>query len=82
MRTRAKQSYLLLERLTIVRESIEFGFYPSATVIREKVMDKLGITVSLSTLFRDLNFLRDRCGVNIKYDSYRQGYYIEPAESN
>ena len=82
MRTRAKQGYLMIERITIVRESIESGLYPSATLLRKRVMDKLGTAVSLPTLYRDLNFLRNRCGVNIKYESYKQGYYIEAVDSN
>ena len=78
---RTKQNYLMIERLTIVRESIESGFYPSTTLLRKNVMDRLGTDVSLPTLYRDLKFLRDRCGLDIEYDFYRHGYYIKPADS-
>ena len=71
----------MIERLTIVRESIESGFYPSTALLRKTVMDKLGTDVSLPTLYRDLSFLRDRCGLDIEYDFYRHGYYIKAADS-
>lgn len=74
---RASQNYLLVERLAIIRESIESGFYPSTTKLKKNVLDKLGVNVSVQTLFRDLNFLRYRCGIEIQYDSSRRGYYIK-----
>lgn len=82
MKTRAKQTYLLVERLTIVQEVIENGNYPSIASLRRKVLDRLGTDVSIQTLRRDLAFIRSRMGIDIRYDSYKQGYYIEPAESN
>ena len=78
---RTKQNYLMIERLTIVREYIESGFYPSTALLRKNVMDRLGTDVSLPTLYRDLSFLRNRCGLDIEYDSYRHGYYIKSADS-
>ncbi len=78
---RKKQTYLMIERLNIVQKSIESGFYPSVTLLRKNVMDRLGTEVSLPTLYRDLNFLRNRCGIGIEYDSYRHGYYIKSADS-
>ena len=82
MRTRAKQNYLLVERLMVVQDAIENGNYPSITSLRKKVLDRLGADVSIPTLRRDLDFLRSRIGIDIRYDTYRQGYYIEPAVSN
>ena len=79
---RAKQNYLIIERLKIVQESIEIGNYPSIALLRKKILDRLGTDVSILTVRRDLDFLRYRFGINIRYDSYRRGYYIEPADSN
>ena len=79
---RGQGGYLIIERLTIVKDTIENGYYPSLALLRKRVLDRLGTDVSIPTLRRDLNFLRCRFGIDIKYDSYRQGYYIEPVDTN
>ena len=73
---RAKQSYLLLDRIQIVRRKIEEGYFPSITDLIETVLYELGIKVSVNTIYRDLDFMKDRYGINIKYDSVMKGYYI------
>ena len=79
---RAQGGYLIIERLTVVQEAIENGNYPSIASLRKKVLDRLGTNVSIPTLRRDLDFLRRRLGIDIRYDLYRRGYYIEPTDSN
>lgn len=72
----AKQTYLLIERLFIVKKCIESGIYPSSTVLIETVLDKLGTEVSVSTIYRDIEFLRSRCAMNIFFDSSKKGYCV------
>ncbi len=73
---RAKQTYLLLERLEIIKKSIEAGFYPTSTALIQAVQNELGMKVSVSTIYRDIDFLRDRCGMRIAFDPAKKGYCI------
>ncbi len=73
---RANQTYLLVERLEIVKKCIEEGFYPTSTALIQKLQKELGTEVSVLTVYRDIEFLRDRCGMKITFDSYKRGYYI------
>lgn len=73
---RAKQTYLLLERLEIIKNSIEAGFYPTSTALIQAVQKELGTEVSVSTVYRDIEFLRNRCGMRIAFDSAKKGYCI------
>ena len=72
----SKQTYLLIERLDIVKNCIESGMYPSSTVLIETILNKLGTEVSVATIYRDIEFLRSRCAMNICFDSSKKGYYV------
>ena len=73
---RSKQNYLLIERLEVIRKTLKAGLYASTTLLKKRIMDSLGTEVSSQTLYRDVNFLRDRMGLDIRYDSSKRGYYI------
>ena len=71
-----RQTYLMVERLNIIVDCIASGFYPSRTVLMNKVLNCLGTKISIPTFYRDICFLRERMGVDIKWDSIRRGYYL------
>ena len=70
---RAKQSYLLLDRLQIIKRKIETGYFPSTSTLIEAVRYELGIQVSVQTILRDLAYLKDRGGMNISYNRIMKG---------
>ena len=74
---RTKQNYLLIERLGVLSDCIASGCYPSRNTLMNKIEEKLGERISLATLYRDIRFLRDRMSMNIQWDYYRGGYYID-----
>lgn len=73
---RSKQTYLLIERLDIVRSCIESGMYPSSSDLRQTIFEKLGTAVSMSTIYRDIEFLRNRDGMNVNFDASKKGYFV------
>ena len=68
----SKQTCLLIERLGVVKKYIESGIYPSSSVLIETVLNILDMEVSVSTIYRDIDFLRSRCAMNICFDSSKK----------
>ncbi|MBR5097077.1 MAG: WYL domain-containing protein [Treponema sp.] len=68
-RKRHIDSHLMLERLTKIHAKIKSGCYPNS---QQLAYDN---EVSIPTISRDIQFLRDRFGAQIEYDSARRGYY-------
>ena len=57
-------------RLLKLEHLIKTLSYPNATDLRKK------LEVSLRTIMRDLEFLRDQYNAPIEYDSFHKGYYF------
>lgn len=64
-------SHLMFERLTKIHTKIKSGCYPNS---KQLAFDN---EVSIATISRDIEFLRDRLGADIKYDAFHRGYYYE-----
>ena len=64
-------THLMLERLINIHKEIRDGKYPNTTELARKFNDGKGI----STISRDIEFLRDRFYAPIEYDFVRKGYY-------
>jgi hypothetical protein len=73
---RASQNYLMVERLGIVSDCILSGCYPSSSMLAKRVETILGTKPSIPTIYRDIEFLRDRQGLYIVWDASRKGYVI------
>lgn len=68
---RHTDSHLMFERLTRIHAKIKSGCYPNS---QQLAFDN---EVSVPTISRDIEFLRDRLGADIKYDAFHRGYYYE-----
>lgn len=62
-------NHLMLERLSKIHAKIKSGCYPNS---QQLAFDN---EVSLPTISRDIQFLRDRFGADIQYDAAQRGYY-------
>ncbi len=57
-----------LERMLRIHQSLQSGKFPNASTLARK------IEVSTKSIHRDIEFMRDRLGLPIEYDSSRTGY--------
>lgn len=64
-------SRLMLERLSKIHAKIKSGCYPST---KDLAFDN---EVSIPTISRDIQFLRERFNAEIEYDSVNRGYYYK-----
>ena len=64
-------THLMLERLVGIHKKIKSGTYPNTRQLAEEFNEGKGI----ATISRDIEFLRDRFGAPIEYDSAHRGYY-------
>lgn len=64
-------NHLMLERLSKIHAKIKSGCYPNT----HQLAFDLG--VSIPTISRDIEFLRDRFYAPIEYDASQRGYYYE-----
>ncbi len=64
-------SHLMLERLSKIHAKIKSGCYPNS---QQLAFDN---EVSVPTISRDIEFLRDRFGAPISYDAAQRGYFYE-----
>lgn len=64
-------NHLMLERLSKIHAKIKSGCYPNT---KQLAFDN---EVSVPTISRDIEFLRDRFGAPICYDATQRGYYYE-----
>ena len=64
-------NHLMLERLSKIHAKIKSGCYPNT---QQLAFDN---EVSVPTISRDIEFLRDRFGAPICYDAAQRGYYYE-----
>ena len=64
-------NHLVLERLSKIHAKIKSGCYPST---KDLAFDN---EVSIPTISRDIQFLRDRFNAEIEYDAKNRGYYYK-----
>lgn len=62
-------NYSIIERMLYINKKLEADSYPNAY----KLADEM--ECSVPTIYRALDFLRDRLNAPIQYDTYRRGYY-------
>ncbi len=62
-------NHLMLERVVAIHQKIKSGTYPNTAKLSRE------LEVSIPTISRDIEFLRDRFQAPIEYDSKKRGYY-------
>ena len=71
-----KASGLRFERLILIHRTIASGSYPNSEQLRQLCKDRLGLKkLGISTISRDIDFLRSRFHAPIEYNYFRRGYY-------
>ncbi|RKE04175.1 helix-turn-helix transcriptional regulator [Marinifilum flexuosum] len=65
-----------IKRYLLVLEKVKRGFYPSRQDLIDYLNDQ-GLKCSTRTFQRILESIRNEFGVEIKYNSHKQGYYID-----
>jgi predicted DNA-binding transcriptional regulator YafY len=58
-----------LERMLRIHQAIQSGKFPNATALAAE------IEVATKTIYRDIEFLRDRLGLPVEFDARRNGYF-------
>ncbi len=69
-----------IKRYTLTIEKINSGQYPSFQQIKDFLFE-YGFAISNRTLQRDIEQIRFEFGIEIKYDRYKNGYFIDKEES-
>ena len=64
-----------LERMLRIHQAVSSGQFPNASTLARE------IEVATKTIHRDIEFMRDRLGLPIEYDSHRNGYFYTEAVS-
>lgn len=70
-------THIMLERFRIIHRKINSGGYPNTEKLRQACRDELGLDnkLSIATISRDLEYLRNSMDAPIEYDRYQNGYY-------
>jgi predicted DNA-binding transcriptional regulator YafY len=71
---RASPPKSALARLYLIDQQIASGKYPNTKYLVEYLRNPWGKT-SVSTISRDIDFMRDRLNAPIEYDALHRGYY-------
>ena len=58
-----------LERMLRIHQAVSSGKFPNASTLAEE------IEVATKTIHRDIEFMRDRLGLPIEFDTRRNGYH-------
>ncbi len=69
-----------IRRYTLEIEKIRRNQYPSFNDIRN-YLHEFGFEVSDRTIQRDIEHIRDEFGIEIQYNRYEKGYFINYEES-
>ena len=69
-----------IRRYTLIIEKINFGQYPSFADIQD-YLDEFGFSLSKRTIERDFEAIRNEFGLEITYDRYKEGYFIDKENS-
>lgn len=70
-------TYLMFERIRIIQELIKNRHYPTLIEIQQGIKNRLGSEFSISTINRDLEFLRTRANFPVSYSKQERGYFLE-----
>ena len=67
----------MLERFKVIHKKIQSGAYPNTENLRQACIDILGLDnkLSIATISRDLEYLRNSMEAPIEYNRYENGYY-------
>jgi len=65
-----------IRRYTLEIEKIKHSEYPSFEIIKDYLFEH-GFEVGDRTIQRDIEQIRNEFGIDIKYDRYENGYYID-----
>jgi len=70
-------THLMLERFRIIHNTIKSGTFPNTEKLRQACCDQLGLgdKLSIATVSRDLEFLRNSMSAPIMFDRKQNGYY-------
>ena len=72
----SKLSNMKLERLVFIHHCFQQGRYMNKNQLQDEMMRHFGLAkLGISTITRDLEFLRDRFDAPIEYDFFHKGYY-------
>ena len=64
-----KNTYGIIERLIFINDKLISNKFPNSSTLAKE------LEVSVTTISRDIEFLRDRLKAPIKYDYTQKGYY-------
>lgn len=70
-------THLMLERFKIIHKKISSGCHPNTENLRQACRDELGLDdkLSIATISRDLEYLRNSMEAPIEYDRFNNGYF-------
>jgi len=69
-----------IRRYTLIIEKINFGQYPSFSEIQD-YLDAFGFSVSKRTIERDFEAIRNEFGMEITFNRFKEGYFIDEENS-
>lgn len=69
-----------IRRYTLIIEKINFGQFPSFSTIQE-YLEEFGFSISKRTIERDFEAIRNEFGLEITYDRFKEGYFIDEEKS-
>jgi len=69
-----------IRRYTLIIEKINTGQFPSFTQIQDYLYD-FGFSISNRTIERDFGAIRNEFGVEITYNRFKEGYFIDEEKS-
>lgn len=75
--TRSKGNYLMFERIRLIEAMLKEGCYPNANTIKKKLRVELGVEYSIPTIWRDVQFIKERLNCPVEYDPHQKGYYCK-----
>lgn len=73
--TRSKGNYLMFERIHLIEGILREGYYPNANTIQKKLKEEMGFEYSIPTIWRDVQFIKERLNCPVDYDPHQKGYY-------
>jgi predicted DNA-binding transcriptional regulator YafY len=68
-KSRKLSTHSMIERMIFINNKISEGKYPNTSKLSKE------LEVSIATISRDIEFLRNRLNAPIAYDSYHKGYF-------
>ena len=70
-----------IRRYTLIIEKINTGQFPSFTQIQD-YLDDFGFSISKRTIERDFEAIRNEFGLEITYNRFKEGYFINGAKTS